>query len=345
MSKITAIGLGKPSGYYTQREIFDALGRREIHRGIFEGGGMKGRHLCLSPEKMLETSSQDVHRNYQKFALELSVASINDCLAKTGLIPSDIDLLVYVSSTGLTCPAMTHYIAKELGMREEMTHTAILGMGCGASVPGLRRADDYLQLNPEHRALVVATEVSNAGYHPKVDNLGVVTGNAIFADGSAALLVLGDALPGQGIELLDFVHLNDYQHIDAIVLEWEEARQRPALSTKISRITAPLINQVADKLLSRNNLSKEDINAWLVHSGGASILDEATKILGISPDKLRCSYLTWEEYGNMSASTILFGLHRLTNNNNLKPGDNIFFITVGSGIECDGILMRWSSKL
>jgi predicted naringenin-chalcone synthase len=342
MAKITAAGLGVPSGYYTQREIFDVLGRRELHWGIFEGGGIRGRHLCLSPQEMLKTSAQDTHRNYQKFALELSVASVNDCLAKAELEPGDIDLLVYVSCTGLTCPAMTHYIAKELGMREEMTHTAIVGMGCGGSALGLRRAYDYLQLNPEHRALVVCTDITNAGYHPKVDNIGVITGNAIFADGSATVLILGDTISSQGVEILDFVHLHDYQHIDAIVLEWEEARLRPALSTKVSRITAPLVGRVADKLLSRNDLSKDDIAVWLIHSGGSSILDEANKILGIPHDKLHYSYLAWEEHGNMVSPSILFALRRLMDGNNLKPGNNIVFVTLGSGLEADGILMRWS---
>lgn len=335
---ISAIGTSVPQYSYTQEEVFSSLKIRGLFKKIFTESKIKQRRFSIPVEKVLTSSIQDFYDNYQQEAVKLSKEAINNCLTSAKVKASSIDCIIAVSCTGYSCPGLSHFIAKEVGLRQDVVHNNILGMGCGASAPALRRAYDFLRLNKK-KVLVVCVEICSSTYHPDCNNIGVVIGNAIFADGAAAAMVSSD---GEGVRLVDFISLSDTNNIDKLGYKWDNGRLKLLLSPDLPEIIAPYLVEITDTLLNRNNLKRLDISNWIIHGGGVSILNKASEVLEISEEKIKHSRLTWSEYGNMSSPTILFTLKELVSKNTMKAGDKIIMLTMGAGIEVDGILLEWN---
>lgn len=339
MAGIVAVGIGEALGRYSQEEVFEALGYRYIYRSIFIGAGIKSRPLCLAPKEIVKIEAQEQHENYTKFSLILSRKAIEDCLRKTNIKADEIDHVVFVSCTGMTVPPPSYYLINEIGLRKNVGHTPVVSTGCHGALPALRRAYDFLQTNPNSKVLVVCTEISNAAYFPseKLD-IGLIIANSIFGDGSACALV-SDSLPH--LEFLDFETYIEPDFIDDIKMPWEKARLRIVLSSRISEIVKEPLKIVAQNLLLRRNLRKEEIKFWAIHSGGASILKSAEETLDLESWQLKFSYQTWEEYGNLSSPTVLIAVQKLIESGELHHGDYVIILGLGAGLECSGILARW----
>lgn len=338
MPAITAVGLGIPDRSYTQEEIFRGLGHRRIYWDLFASAGIEKRHLCLAPAEMVKTGPQDKHEHGQRFALDLSLKALRDCLGQDGVEPQRVDCLVFVCCTiGFQSPAMGWEIAYEMGMREDVVHIPIAGAGCAGAGPGLRRAWEFLRLNPLATAAVVTAEISNAAYHPSSDT-GVILGNALFADGASCYLVRN----GPGLSMLDFVELHDYAHRHTIAMVWDQASFKLVLPLRASELTTPMVRRVLDTLLRRSGLSLGDIGHFVFHSGGRSILDGASQELEIPRERMEHSYRVWREHGNMSSATVGFAVRSLLDSGELRPGDRVAIVTMGAGFTGQGILCRYT---
>lgn len=340
MPSIITLGTAVPEKSYSQDYIFKALGHRRIFADLFESAGIDKRHLSVDPAEMVNSTPQQQHESAHRFALELSVKSIQDCLGRAGAKPTDIDELVLVSCTvAFQSPALNWEIAHALGMREDVIHVPLSGAGCAGAGPGLRRAWEHLRLYPQDRVLVCTTEVSHAAYHPSTD-LGVVLGNSLFADGSSCYMV--EALTKKpGLSMLDMVELHDYEHRFAIALVWDEARYKIVLPTRASELTTPMLRRVLEKLLSRAGLRIGDIAHFAFHSGGKSILEAASADLGIPREKMADSYWVWQNYGNCSSATVGLSLERLLGSGRLKDGDYVVIAVMGAGFTAQALLTRW----
>ncbi|MBI4288935.1 MAG: hypothetical protein HY671_10955 [Chloroflexi bacterium] len=340
MVSITNVAIAYPPNSYGQQEIFEAFAPRRLFWHYFSGAGIAKRHLCYPPEDLVKTDAQTMHDRYSEAALQLSLRAVQDCLARADLAPRDIDMMSFSSSTGFTCPGLEHFIAKELKMREDIVLTSIVGMGCGASGPALRRVSDYARLNPGHKALCVMSEITNAGYHPDKDAQSVAISNAIFADGAAAIL-LEDGGDRPSLSLRDFVHVHDYEHASSVAMVWSHARLRLALPRRTSEVSTPMVSRVMDRLLGKAGLRMSDVAHLIIHSGGASILKEAQELLQASDEQMKWPYYVWRNFGNMSSATAPFALHYLLQSGEVKLGDWVVMVTLGAGFEGDGILMSF----
>ena len=73
-------------------------------------------------------------------------------------------------------------------MRRNVQRADLLGMGCAGAMPGLQRAFDFVKAYPDKKALLLTVEICSACYYVD-DSLETVVGNAICADGAAAVVV------------------------------------------------------------------------------------------------------------------------------------------------------------
>jgi alkylresorcinol/alkylpyrone synthase len=83
---------------------------------------------------------------------------------------------------------------------------------------------------------------------------------------------------------------------------------RNVLTRNIPVIGARAVAQVTCRLLDRHGLALDDIAWWVVHPGGTQVLKAVGKQLELAPEKLRFSYETFRDYGNMSSPTVMFVL-------------------------------------
>ena len=101
------------------------------------------------------------------------------------------------------------------------------------------------------------------------------------------------------------------------------------LSTRIPKLLRMRLPDLIDQFLRRNQLQSKDVAHWIVHPGGAKILDYVEQALELDQDELRHARAILREYGNMSSATLLFALER--HQEQEQPLTNEYGILVGFG--------------
>ena len=84
------------------------------------------------------------------------------------MAPDEINDLFVVSCTGFDIPGLDLHMAGRLCMRPDLQRTCILGMGCYAAFPALRRATETVLARPGARALVLCLELCSL--HMQLDD-------------------------------------------------------------------------------------------------------------------------------------------------------------------------------
>ncbi|MDD3823807.1 MAG: 3-oxoacyl-[acyl-carrier-protein] synthase III C-terminal domain-containing protein, partial [Sphaerochaetaceae bacterium] len=93
-----------------------------------------------------------------------------------------------------------------------------------------------------------------------------------------------------------------------------------------------------DELLSRNQLTIEDIE-WIVpHQANSRIISAAAKRLKIDQGKF---FVNIADYANTSSASIPIALRDMEEQGLLKRGQLIMTIGFGAGLTYGGNLLRW----
>jgi predicted naringenin-chalcone synthase len=225
--------------------------------------------------------------------------------------------------------------------RRNVERAPMLGLGCAGALPTLQRACDYARAHPGRKALMLAVEICSASYY--LDNtLETVVGNAICADGAAALLLSATAENGLGLpEVVDFESALWPEHLDKVGFEQKEGKLRIVLAAEIRDLAAPMIEQVLTPLLKRNCLVREDIRFWAAHPGGRKVIDSVQKHLGLTDEQLRFSKHVMRNFGNMSSPTVIFALDEVIRTGEPQPGDWGVMLALGPGMAAEAALLKW----
>ena len=331
--KIISIGYALPENSYSQGELFDLLGYRSPRiRRIFENSGIERRHLWTIP---IGKSWQELTQEYQEAAIELSRRAILNCL--DGRLLNSFGCLIFSSCTGYTCPGISHHLARELDLPDNLVHANLLGMGCEASSPALSRAVDYVVVH-KRPALLVSCEPCSCAYYPTPESdLENMVVNCLFGDAAAALLIDYDDVPHHP-EIYDLQSYFNKDYMDYLGFRWVDGRLKCMLDKDVPRASGILVREAVGRILKRNQLSVGDIDHWAIHPGGVRVIEEIQKALGLESDKLSLSYQVLREVGNVSSATVIIMGKQL---NRVQPPAWGLGITMGAGFEVGTCLLRW----
>jgi predicted naringenin-chalcone synthase len=152
---------------------------------------------------------------------------------------------------------------------------------------------------------MLAVEICSACYFVD-DTMDTVIGNAICADGAAALLITSEpGKPGIKPTVLNCESYVASEHIDKVGFEQKDKKLRIILANEVRRLAGPLIERALDALLKRNRLNRTDVRFWIAHPGGRKVIDNLQKHLGLTDEQLRFSRAVMRNFGDMSSPTVM----------------------------------------
>jgi 3-ketoacyl-CoA synthase len=113
---------------------------------------------------------------------------ISEVLRKTGLQPTDIDILITNTSVYCPTPSIASLVINMFKMREDVQSYHMGGMGCAFGVVGLNLVRVMLAAHPGKIALFVSSEIITSAFYPGQRKEALVT-NALFRMGGTASIL------------------------------------------------------------------------------------------------------------------------------------------------------------
>jgi predicted naringenin-chalcone synthase len=311
------------------------LGSRII-RDILDG--TRGSESVFLPdvEKPDGPSTAERVEVYSQEAPFLAWEACRRALDRAGVEAGGITHLVTVSCTGFAAPGVDIDLIRTLGLPATTQRSHVGYMGCHGAMNGLRVARGLAAAEPGARVLLCAIELCSIHYSYGWDPQRMV-GNALFADGSAALVGVEDSAGENAPWRL-------VQSGSCLVPDSEDAMSWTisdhgfvmSLSKNIPRLIATHLRPWLESWLARQDLTLDAVKSWAVHPGGPRILDAVEESLGLDPNKLAGSREVLAKHGNMSSPTILFILDRLMTRGTPAP---LVALAFGPGLTVEAALL------
>ncbi|KAH7351971.1 hypothetical protein KP509_19G023000 [Ceratopteris richardii] len=303
--------------------------------------------------------------------------TVEKLLKKTGVSPSEIDILVVNSGAFNPSPSLTAHVVNHFKMRSDIKCFNLAGMGCSAGLISLRLAGDLLRAGRHRRskaryALVASAELIVRLYDGKERSMMVT--NCLFRSAGNALLLSNRREDKQRskMEVLHVVRVNtarkDEAHNVVRLEEDEDGRWGARLSmelievatnalTENIRVLAPLVLPFSQlvmvmwNVLQRNILGRKGVPEFVpnfksafehfcIHPGGKAVIEGVGKGLRLSNYDVEPSAMALHRFGNTSCSGVWYILAYMEAKQRLKKGDRVWQIGLGSGFKCVSAVLR-----
>lgn len=355
--RIVGLGTAQPASRLTHATVLE-FGREHarlseetlsIYARMMAGSEIETRALAFDDlAEALDRDHDRILARFERWAVALSVESLRKALAQAGTMPEALGFLALTTCTGYLCPGLTAYVAEQCGLRPDISRVDIVGMGCGAAVPALEQAYQFLVTHPEGSAAVVSTEICSAAMFLG-EAMDLIVSNTIFGDGSAAAILrrqhahasdeteAGNPAP----RMAGFRSLLVPEWRDGLRFRTEGGHLRNVLSRQVPSRAGEACRRLADGLLAEHRLARADVDHWVVHAGGKAVLDAVQRALELPPDALAAARSVMRQSGNMSSPTVLFVLDETHRCRRPEAGDLALLLSFGAGFSAHALLLEY----
>ncbi|MGQ0794365.1 MAG: type III polyketide synthase [Deltaproteobacteria bacterium] len=354
MAKIVSVGIADIPYQISQSEAKEFIRSlfsdypSHIERiiGVFDSSGIATRYFAEPPEWFAKPRGfRERNESYIKSAVKFSAEAAVRCVEAAGGQLSDIDHLIFVSSTGIATPSVDAHIINHLKLRANIKRTPIWGLGCVGGAVGLTRAFEYVSAYPQSAALVIALEICGMAFHKDDISKSNLVATALFADGAAAALVAGGQNrlhQNRGALLRDALSTIYPNSLD--VMGWEIADDgfKVIFSRDIPDIVRRYARDTALGFLLLHGLQMSQIEHFVIHPGGPKVIAAYEESLGLRLAAMRHSRQVLSRRGNMSSPTVLYVLREFLDSGEYEGGDLGLISALGPGFSSEFILFEVS---
>jgi alkylresorcinol/alkylpyrone synthase len=312
------------------KALFDRLS------GVFDNAGIARRHI-VAPQDWYMTSHGWHDRNdlYLEASENLFVEAASAAIEQAGLVPDQIDGVVTVSTTGIATPSLDARAAPRVGFRNDVRRVPVFGLGCAGGVNGLATVSRMAAGEPGTNWLFVTVETCSISIRIDSDDPAAVVATAIFGDGAAAAVVAS----GEH-SLARITGTAEKMWPDTLrIMGWDI--EDPGFKVVFDRAIPPFVEeqlaQAVDEMCAKMGVERDEIDRFCCHPGGVKVIDAIESALHLNQGELNLEREVLNDYGNMSAPTVMFVLDRL-----LKQGlpDKVMMTAFGPGFTCAGMMLE-----
>jgi len=323
--------LYRRSGVQSRRTVLPYGRAREWIEAEREAAGGVAVSQTLGP------TTRERMELYQQHAAPLALQAATGALEEACEAAAEITHLITVSCTGFAAPSVEVALIKQLGLPPTVERTHVGFMGCHGAINGLRVAQALAGSHRDARVLLCAYELCSLHYRFDWDPAKIV-GNAIFADGAAAIVCAAadsDLAGSWQVSKTGSCVLPDSE--DAMSWLIGDHGFEMSLSPRVPDLICRHLPGWLAGWLARRGLTIESVASWAVHPGGPRIVSAVEEALGLSGEATAVSRQVLAEYGNMSSPTVLFILDRLRRQNAPRPCVALAF---GPGLAAETALIE-----
>ena len=271
----------------------------------------------------------------------LAIKAAQDLIAKSKINPAEIDLIIMATATPDMLVASTGvYVASQIGAVNAFAYD--LQAACSSFLFGMSTASAYIQSGKYKKVLLIGAD--------KMSSIIDYTDRAtciIFGDGAGAVLFEPNY---DGLGVQDEILRSDgigreYLKIDAggSILppskETVENGQHYVFQDgkTVFKYAVSGMADVSEKIMTRNNLTNNDVNWLIAHQANKRIIDATASRMNLEDDKV---LINIQKYGNTTSATLPLLLHDFENK--FKKGDNLIFAAFGGGFTWGSIYLKWA---
>ncbi|OIW15752.1 hypothetical protein TanjilG_04287 [Lupinus angustifolius] len=303
--------------------------------------------------------------------------NIAKLLAKTGISPSQIDVLVVNVSMISSHPSLASRIINHYKMRQDIKAFNLTGMGCSASLISLDIIKNIFISQKNKFALLVTSESLSPNWYSGNDKSMILTNCLFRAGGCAMLLTNKRSLKHKAILRLKCLVRTHHGAIEDAYnccnqkednqgkLGFYLSKNLPKAATKAFvdnlKVLCPKVlptreflrymivslmkkrnRNSSPKIIATLNKSpldfKSGVEHFCLHTGGKAVIEGIGKSLDLCDYDLEPSRMTLHRFGNTSASSLWYVLGYMEAKKRLKKGDRVMMISFGAGFKCNSCL-------
>ena len=267
---------------------------------------------------------------------DLALPGCETALAQAGLTGKDIDLLIVATVTpDVSFPSSAAILADKLGAVDAGAYD--LSAGCTGFVYALVQAYGMLASGLAQRALVVGGDVLS-----RILDWNDRSTVVLFGDGAGAVVLERSEQPGFiALELGADGSGGEHLWLPGSGSRlFDDADQHVKMNGReVFKFATRILVQSAEAVLTRGGFTIDDVDVYVPHQANVRIIDNATKKLGISSDRV---VINVDRYGNTSSGSIPLALAEAQADGRLQPGKLVLMTGMGAGLTWGSALMRWT---
>ncbi|KAF9670698.1 hypothetical protein SADUNF_Sadunf13G0095700 [Salix dunnii] len=301
--------------------------------------------------------------------------TLDKLFAKTGVSPSEIDIIVSSVSLFAPAPSLTSRVINRYKMREDTKAFNLSGMGCSASVVAVDLVKQLFQTYENSLAIVISTESMSPNWYPGKDK-SMMLSNILFRIGGCSILLTNRrkwknrALLELTCSVRTHIGSHDEAYYSCFQIEDDLGKKGFRLNKDLPKAGARalginlqvLVPKVmpfsvmlryyiiyyGNKIMKRSSPKgagpgldlKAGIDHFCVHPGGRAIIDEVGQSLALSDYDLEPARMALFRFGNTSSGGLWYVLGYMEAKKRLKKGDKILMISLGAGFKCNNCVWK-----
>jgi 3-oxoacyl-[acyl-carrier-protein] synthase III len=272
---------------------------------------------------------------------DMAAEAVKGLLAKKGLSPLDIELVIVATVTpDFPFPSTANVVCDKVGMTNAWGFD--LKAACSGFIFALQTGAKFIEAGTHKRVIVVGVDKMSSiiDYQDR-------TTCVIFGDGAGAVLLEPNE---EGNGIIDAILRTDGSGRKYLIQPAGGSENPPTIQTvedrmhfvkqegkAVFKFAVTNMAEVSAEIMEKNNLTSETVD-WLVpHQANLRIIDATAQRMGLPKEKVMINI---QRYGNTTAGTLPLCLWDWESQ--LKKGDNIILSAFGGGFTWGAIYLKWA---
>ncbi|GLO66403.1 type III polyketide synthase [Oceanobacillus kimchii] len=362
MTYISSVGIGVPPHRIPQQDVkhivkqLFSYSEKQIERllPVFDHAAVEERQFVVDSSWFFDDHSfEERNHIYQTESIKHCLDAIDTCLSDSDFLHQPIpyeavDMIVFVSSTGIATPSLDVSCINERPFRENIQRMPLWGLGCAGGAIGLSNAMDWSKAHPDKIALIVCCELCSLTFQKQDSKKSNMVGTALFGDGASALLLMGENsqycnhLKGTKLQLHEQSSLLKKHSEDIMGWNVRDTGFEVIFKKSIPALVHSFWKKHIAEFLQTIQYTSEDIQSFIAHPGGRKVMEAMEEVVPCTSEKLHYSYEVLKKHGNMSSVTVFYVIREWMKKG-IEEGERSIISALGPGFSSELLFAEWKN--